>query len=77
MAILDVYMNGYLVGELTKSTTGSHLFKYEQQWLDTSSSRPISLSMPLRKQAFDILPHLKIPKRILPLRGEGRGFLRR
>ncbi len=52
MAILDVYMNGYLVGELTKSTTGSHLFKYEQQWLDTSSSRPISLSMPLRKQAY-------------------------
>ncbi|MBL4816294.1 MAG: type II toxin-antitoxin system HipA family toxin [Shewanella sp.] len=52
MAVLDVYMNGYLVGEFTKSTTGSHLFKYAEQWLDTASSRPISLSMPLRKQAY-------------------------
>lgn len=52
MAVLDVYMNGYLVGEFTKSTTGSHLFKYAAQWLDTPSSRPISLSMPLRKQAY-------------------------
>lgn len=52
MAILDVYMNGYLVGAFTKSATGSHLFKYEQQWLDISGSRPISLSMPLRKHEY-------------------------
>ena len=52
MAVLDVYMNGYLVGQLTKSTTGSHLFKYTRQWLDTSGSRPISLSMPLRSQVY-------------------------
>lgn len=52
MAVLDIYMNGYLVGELTKSATGSHLFKYAQQWLDTLGSRPISHSMPLRKQDY-------------------------
>ncbi|ACA84795.1 type II toxin-antitoxin system HipA family toxin [Shewanella woodyi] len=52
MAVLDIYMNGYLVGELTKSTTGSHLFEYAPQWLDTQGSRPISLSMPLRKQVY-------------------------
>jgi len=52
MAILDIYMNGYFVGEFTKSTTGSHHFKYAQQWLDTKGSRPISLSMPLQKQAY-------------------------
>lgn len=52
MAILDVYMNGYLVGDFTKSTTGSHLFKYAQQWLETSGNRPISLSMPLRSNAY-------------------------
>ncbi len=52
MAVLDVYMNGYLVGEFTKSTTGSHLFKYAEQWLNTSNSRPISLSMPLQKKAY-------------------------
>ncbi|WP_028773481.1 type II toxin-antitoxin system HipA family toxin [Shewanella waksmanii] len=52
MAVLDVYMNGYFVGELTKSATGSHLFKYAARWLNTSNSRPISLSMPLQKQAY-------------------------
>jgi serine/threonine-protein kinase HipA len=52
MAILDVYMNGYLVGEFTKSMTGSHLFSYAPQWLETLGSRPISLSMPLRKQVY-------------------------
>jgi serine/threonine-protein kinase HipA len=52
MAILDVYMNGYLVGEFTKSANGSHLFKYALQWLQTPDSRPISLSMPLRSAAY-------------------------
>lgn len=52
MAVLDVYMNGYLVGELTKSTSGSHLFKYTRQWVDTLGGRPISLSMPLRSQVY-------------------------
>lgn len=44
MAVLDVYMNGYLLGELTKSSTGSHQFAYAQQWLAIPGSRPISLS---------------------------------
>ncbi|QQX80011.1 type II toxin-antitoxin system HipA family toxin [Shewanella sp. KX20019] len=52
MAVLDVYMNGYLVGGFTKSTTGFHLFQYAAQWLSTPNSRPISLSMPLRKKAY-------------------------
>ncbi len=52
MAVLDIYMNGYLVGELSKSTTGSHLFQYAPQWLETQGGRPISLSMPLRKQVY-------------------------
>ena len=42
MAVLDVYMNSYLVGAFTKSTTGSQLFKYAEQWLAIHSSRPIS-----------------------------------
>jgi serine/threonine-protein kinase HipA len=52
MAQLDVYMNGYLVGEFRKSSTGSHQFVYAPQWLAIPGSRPISLSMPLRKQAY-------------------------
>jgi serine/threonine-protein kinase HipA len=52
MAILDVYMNGYLIGAFTKSANGSHLFKYEPQWLETPDSRPISLSMPLQRKTY-------------------------
>ncbi|WP_192021939.1 type II toxin-antitoxin system HipA family toxin [Shewanella sp. WPAGA9] len=52
MATLDIYMNGYLVGEFTKSPTGSHVFQYASQWLDTPGCRPISLSMPLRAQSY-------------------------
>jgi serine/threonine-protein kinase HipA len=52
MAILDVYMNGYLIGEFTKSANGSHMFKYGLKWLETPGSRPISLSMPLQRKQY-------------------------
>ncbi|MDT3282532.1 type II toxin-antitoxin system HipA family toxin [Shewanella scandinavica] len=52
MAALDVYMNGYLVGEFIKTPTGAHQFKYHEDWLKLVGSRPISLSMPLRRQAY-------------------------
>ncbi|AWB69197.1 serine/threonine protein kinase (plasmid) [Saccharobesus litoralis] len=52
MVILNVFMNGFLVGELKKSRDGGHSFTYSQDWLDTRGSRPISLSMPLRKAPY-------------------------
>ncbi|TDB60709.1 type II toxin-antitoxin system HipA family toxin [Photorhabdus khanii] len=52
MAALDVYMNGYRVGVFTKTNTGAHHFKYDVAWLKLPGSRPISLSMPLRHQAY-------------------------
>lgn len=52
MEALDVYMNGYRVGVFTKTNTGAHHFKYEESWLRLSGCRPISLSMPLRNQAY-------------------------
>ena len=52
MATLNVYMNGFLAGEFTKSTTGAHSFKYHSSWLERSGSRPISLSMPLVKEEY-------------------------
>lgn len=53
MATLDVYMNGYLVGYFSKSTTGAHRFSYDSGWLTLPQSRPISLSMPLRRQPYN------------------------
>ncbi|QSX37556.1 type II toxin-antitoxin system HipA family toxin [Shewanella sedimentimangrovi] len=52
MAVLDVYMNGYLIGEFTKTSTGAHYFSYHEDWLAVAGARPISLSMPLRRQAY-------------------------
>lgn len=44
---LSVLMNGILIGELAKIKTGGLSFAYTQQWLNTPSARPISLSLPL------------------------------
>ncbi|MGY4107667.1 type II toxin-antitoxin system HipA family toxin [Aeromonas encheleia] len=52
MANLAVYMNGYRVGTFTKATSGAHQFRYHESWLAQSGCRPISLSMPLRHQAY-------------------------
>lgn len=52
MAALDVYMNGYRVGVLTKTGSGAHHFSYDARWLELPGSRPISLSMPLRHQPY-------------------------
>ncbi len=49
---LDVWMNGYAVGRLTKGAAGDMLFVYADAWLAQDGSRPISLSMPLRQSAY-------------------------
>ena len=52
MAVLDVYLNGYLVGYFTKQSNGAHAFAYSEKWLAIKGARPISLSMPLSKQVY-------------------------
>ncbi|WP_429111177.1 type II toxin-antitoxin system HipA family toxin [Aeromonas rivipollensis] len=52
MANLAVYMNGYRVGTFAKATSGAHHFQYHESWLAQPGCRPISLSMPLRHQAY-------------------------
>lgn len=52
MAELDVYMNGYKVGIFSRTKTGAHAFQYADTWLNQTGSRPISLSMPLRRQPY-------------------------
>lgn len=48
---LAVWMNAERVGTWTLETNNSHTFVYEQAWLDSTGSRPLSLSMPLRPAA--------------------------
>ena len=50
--ILNVLMNGMLVGKLEKTIAGGLIFTYDPQWQNTPGARPISLSLPLVTQQF-------------------------
>jgi serine/threonine-protein kinase HipA len=50
---LNVLMNGYSVGYLHKSPSGSMSFRYDKEWLLTESTRPISLSLPLTNKNYE------------------------
>lgn len=45
---LAVWMNAERVGTWTLGTNNSHAFAYEEGWLGSAASRPLSLSMPLQ-----------------------------
>jgi len=51
-AVLQVLMNGHLVGRLSNSTRGVLSFDYDQSWLEFERRRPISLSMPLAGNGY-------------------------
>ncbi len=50
--ILNILMNGILIGKLEKTLAGGLFFAYEPSWLNTPGARPISLSLPLVNQTF-------------------------
>lgn len=50
--LLNIFMNGLLVGKLEKTITGTLTFTYDTIWLNTPGARPISLSLPLAAQQF-------------------------
>ncbi|MFO7766294.1 MAG: type II toxin-antitoxin system HipA family toxin, partial [Pelovirga sp.] len=49
---LSAYMNGERVGTLTRIASGRLEFSYDTSWLESSSGRPLSLSMPLSEQVY-------------------------
>jgi HipA-like protein len=44
---LDVFLGGSLVGHLEQDTTGSVRFECSRAWLESSTARPLSASLPL------------------------------
>lgn len=50
--VLRVWMNGISVGIWTVSSNGAYEFVYDQEWLSLSVARPLSLSMPMRSEAY-------------------------
>jgi serine/threonine-protein kinase HipA len=49
---LRVLLNNRLVGRLLKETSGAISFQYDENWLTWSNTFPISMSLPLREDAF-------------------------
>jgi len=51
--ILDVYLNGALVGKFLQTKYGRLEFTYTKSWLSDEDSVPLSWSLPLRQEAFN------------------------
>ena len=49
---LRIWMNGISVGTWTVGPTGMHEFSYDHAWLMLPEARPLSLSMPMRAEAY-------------------------
>src|SRR5471032_2647257 len=49
---LSVWMNGELVGEWRRSSTGAQEFQYAAAWLTAAAARPVSLSLPLHRHPY-------------------------
>lgn len=49
---LRVLLNNRLVGQLSRATSGAVAFRYDRSWLDWDHALPVSLSLPLREDAY-------------------------
>ena len=49
---LQVFSNDVLVGQLIKEPSGAIFFRYASSWLDSETAVPLSLSLPLREDAY-------------------------
>ena len=51
-APLRVLLNNRPVGQLSKASTGAIEFRYDPRWLEWEHALPVSLSLPLREDAY-------------------------
>lgn len=63
---LNVFLNSRLVGQLRRDISGAISFQYHPSWLDWEFVLPVSLSLPLRAQAFSGAPVLAVFDNLLP-----------
>ena len=63
---LNVLVNGRIVGRLEKASSGAIAFKYNDEWLDWEHAFPVSLSMPLREDAYRGEPVIAVFDNLLP-----------
>jgi serine/threonine-protein kinase HipA len=65
-APLRIFLNGRLVGQLLRESTGAVSFAYDRSWLEWSNTLPVSLSLPLREDRYVGAPVLAVFENLLP-----------
>lgn len=63
---LDILINGRLVGQLEKETSGAISFRYDESWLTWEHRFAISLSLPLRRTIYRGAPVIAVFDNLLP-----------
>ena len=63
---LRVLLNNQLVGHLLKEPGGAISFRYHERWLTSDLAIPVSLSLPLREDAFKGAPVVAVFENLLP-----------
>lgn len=63
---LRVYQNNRLVGHLLKEPSGAIEFRYDEEWLNRETAFPVSLSLPLREDAYRGEPVIAVFENLLP-----------
>lgn len=69
---LRVLLNNRLVGRLLKEAGGAMAFRYDENWLDWEQAIPVSLSLPLREDAYRGAPVIAVFENLLPDSGKLR-----
>ncbi len=65
-APLRVYQNNRFVGRLLKEASGAISFQYDESWIDNPQAYPVSLSLPLREDAYRGAPVSAVFENLLP-----------
>ncbi len=63
---LRVLLNNRLVGRLQKEPSGAIYFRYDESWLSKGNATPVSLSLPLRDDAYKGERVAAVFKNLLP-----------
>jgi serine/threonine-protein kinase HipA len=63
---LSVYLNSRLVGQLRREPSGAIEFQYDDTWLAWPHTLPVSLSLPLREDAYTGAPVSAVFENLLP-----------
>jgi serine/threonine-protein kinase HipA len=63
---LNVFLNSRLVGQLRRDVAGAIAFQYDPSWLEWEFVMPVSLSLPLREQAYSGAAVIAVFDNLLP-----------